>query len=218
MFEAVDLYCERTSPEFWAEPVNALTNISFLISAAAVWQLATRLGLATPKARWLAVLIGIIGVGSFLFHTFANNLTRFLDVAPILLFQAVYTWIYCRDRVQMGRFAAGAVVGLFLIGAMAGRQFPQILNGSLIYGAVLVTMAGLAAFHFISRQRERWVLIAGVLVFLLSLTCRAVDNLICPHVPLGIHFMWHVCNGLVAYLFVRGFLISGKYWIQRAVS
>jgi hypothetical protein len=30
----VDIYCERTDPSFWAEPVNALTNIAFLLAAA----------------------------------------------------------------------------------------------------------------------------------------------------------------------------------------
>ena len=33
MFEIVDLYCERTSPVFWAEPVNALTNLAFFLAA-----------------------------------------------------------------------------------------------------------------------------------------------------------------------------------------
>jgi hypothetical protein len=29
----VDLYCERTDPSFWAEPINALSNLSFLLAA-----------------------------------------------------------------------------------------------------------------------------------------------------------------------------------------
>ncbi len=32
-FQAVDIYCERTSAAFWAEPVNALSNLSFIAAA-----------------------------------------------------------------------------------------------------------------------------------------------------------------------------------------
>jgi hypothetical protein len=31
----IDLYCERVSPSFWAEPVNAVSNLAFLIAAIA---------------------------------------------------------------------------------------------------------------------------------------------------------------------------------------
>ena len=33
----IDLYCDRTGPEFWSEPVNALTNLAFVI--AGLWGL-----------------------------------------------------------------------------------------------------------------------------------------------------------------------------------
>ena len=36
-FEAVDGYCERIDASVWSEPLNALTNIFFLV--AAVWVL-----------------------------------------------------------------------------------------------------------------------------------------------------------------------------------
>jgi len=31
---SIDLYCERLGPEFWAEPINALTNGAVLYLAA----------------------------------------------------------------------------------------------------------------------------------------------------------------------------------------
>jgi hypothetical protein len=33
----VDAYCERTGPEYWSEPVNAVTNLAFLIAAVVIW-------------------------------------------------------------------------------------------------------------------------------------------------------------------------------------
>jgi len=36
----IDLYCERLGPGIWAEPINALTNLAFLVAAFAAWRLA----------------------------------------------------------------------------------------------------------------------------------------------------------------------------------
>jgi len=31
LFEPLDIYCERVGSGFWDEPLNAITNISFLL-------------------------------------------------------------------------------------------------------------------------------------------------------------------------------------------
>ena len=33
MLDPIDAYCERTSAAYWAEPVNAVTNLAFLLAA-----------------------------------------------------------------------------------------------------------------------------------------------------------------------------------------
>ena len=38
----IDLYCERQAPGLGAEPINALTNLAFLVSAWATWRLMRR--------------------------------------------------------------------------------------------------------------------------------------------------------------------------------
>ncbi len=32
-FTGIGLYCERVGPEFWAGPINAISNLSFVITA-----------------------------------------------------------------------------------------------------------------------------------------------------------------------------------------
>ena len=68
-FAAVDGYCERIDGSFWSEPLNAITNIFFLV--AAIWVL-RREGL-NSTARILAIILGMIGFASFLFHSFAQT-------------------------------------------------------------------------------------------------------------------------------------------------
>lgn len=88
---AVDGYCERMGPEFWSEPMNAVTNAAFVLAAVILWQRTFGLG------RVMCVILSVIGLGSFLFHTFAQPWAGVADVVPILLFVLVYIFAANRD-------------------------------------------------------------------------------------------------------------------------
>jgi len=208
LFETVDLYCERLGSGLWAEPVNAFTNVAFLIAAWLVWRLAHQLSAISPGIWVLVGLLAAIGVGSGFFHTFATNWARILDVVPILLFQLVYVWAYCRRMVQMRfGYAVGALIAYF-VAAIAGRQFPHLLNGSLIYAPAVLVLLVLGVYHSATRRVERYVVLSATGVFLVSLTFRTIDSIVCPDFPLGTHFMWHVCNAIVLYMLMSGFLAN----------
>ena len=49
----IDLYCERVTVSFWAEPLNALSNIAFLIAAYAALDLWRREGKNDPVTALL---------------------------------------------------------------------------------------------------------------------------------------------------------------------
>lgn len=42
-FQPIDIYCERIEPTFWAEPINALTNLAILIIGSGCFLLALSL-------------------------------------------------------------------------------------------------------------------------------------------------------------------------------
>ena len=67
-----------------------------------------------PLARAMAVVLGVIGVGSFLFHTYANRLTGVMDVAPILGFILLYVFAASRDMLGLKGWQAGLAVAAFL--------------------------------------------------------------------------------------------------------
>jgi hypothetical protein len=206
MFESVDLYCERLDPTFWAEPVNALTNISFLIGAWFAYIRAKQLQALSASTWLLLALMCAIAIGSFLFHTYANQLTHVLDIIPILLFQLVYLWHYCREVINIRPAIAGAIILSFFLAAILGRQMPHILNGSLIYAPALIMLLLLGIYHLVTRRRERTMLLWATLAFIVSLTSRSMDMAVCPAFPLGTHFLWHLFNGLVLYLLFRGYM------------
>ncbi len=211
----VDIYCERLSSGFWAEPANALTNAAFV--AAAIWAAVTarRRGEDNPLVWLLIAMAAAIGVGSFLFHTFANRWSELADVIPIWTFVALYVLV-AAHRIGGARPGRVAIIALIVAGLVAlimalgeGAAPPQQpaapdpLNGSLQY---LPTVLAFAWFILVTQRRRsplrHWVLAAGV-TFAVSLAMRTIDRDICTTLPLGTHFLWHLLNGLMIGLMLQ---------------
>ena len=204
----IDLYCERLDPGLWAEPINAATNLAFVVAAIAIWRQAVRLD-SLSSGIWLLIgLMIAIGFGSGLFHTFATNWARILDILPILLFQVAFLWTYGRRIIRLSTGNLIAMVVIFLFSAYLGRQFPHLLNGSLIYVPALVLLMGLGIYHYRHARNHRSLLLWATGVFLLSLFFRTIDMAVCEYVPFGTHFLWHLFNGVLVYLAAHGLLMN----------
>lgn len=208
MFENVDLYCERLDSSFWAEPINALTNIAFLLAAWLIWRRSHKLQIFSFDVQLLIALIASIGIGSGLFHTFATTWARIIDILPILLFQLSYLYFYLRRFTQIHFLSILGILTLYIILAIIARQYPAILNGSLIYTPVFVMLTILGIFHITTQKNEPYMLLAALGIFILSITFRTLDMLVCPYFPTGIHFMWHILNSITVYLLMRGYMAN----------
>ncbi len=208
MNDYIDLYCERTMPGLWSEPLNALSNISFLIAARAIFQL-TRRQQKVPIGIWILItLAASIGIGSALFHTLATQWARLLDVIPIMLFQLVFLWLYSRQVVRMKYgYAGGLLVGFFLVSNFSNK-FTNVFNGSLSYAPAFLVLLGLGVYHYQQQKREPFVLLAASGVFLFALSFRTLDRAICPYFSTGTHFLWHLCNGILLYLSARALILN----------
>ena len=138
--QAVDLYCERTDPSFWAEPVNAVSNVAFLIAAAvAYWQYRRR-GLHDWPVAALIAIAAVVGVGSFIFHTVATQGTMLFDVIPIAVF--IYSYLLFALRRYLGLSLTLSVVLLVGFAALTFAEAALVphdaLNGSHAYLPALV--------------------------------------------------------------------------------
>lgn len=195
-FRAVDGYCERLDATFWSEPVNAVTNLGFVLMALWLWpQVRGVLG-----ARVLCGVLAMIGIGSWLFHTHAQVWAGLLDVAPIAGF--VFFYIYLANRSYWGWSRAISAGGLVLFVPYAaivawGLGDLPVVGGSALYISVAVLIALYAAAL---RRRlpevARGLAIGAGLLFL-SITFRAVDGPLCDLWPIGTHFLWHLLNAVM---------------------
>ena len=195
-FRAVDGYCERTGPEYWAEPVNALTNLAFLVAAAVMWPRVRGM----PTGQVLCGVLGVIGVGSWLFHTHANPLTGLMDVVPILAFILAYVFVATRDFFGAGRWvAAGAALAFIPYTVVLTPVFRALpfFEVSAFYWPVPVLIAAYAVALRARAPATARGLGIGAAILCLSLVARSVDGALCDAVPLGTHFLWHVLNALM---------------------
>src|ERR1700688_4951020 len=140
--EPLDLYCQRTEASLWAEPVNALTNLAFLISAAAAYWAWRRTDSRDPFALALIGVTFAIGVGSFAFHTLATRGAVLLDVIPIAVFVYGYLLFCLRRLLCVAAGPAFAVLAGFAV-ASQGLSYALpagALNGSGEYLAPLAAL------------------------------------------------------------------------------
>ncbi|MGL4414124.1 hypothetical protein [Roseinatronobacter monicus] len=209
--EQVIAYCERTDFSYWSEPVNAVTNAAFLIAAALVWRQTAGL----PLARAMAVVLAVIGVGSFLWHTHATQWAGLADVLPILVFILLYLFAATRDYLHWSWPVALGVTLLFFPYAagfawIMGRVAPG-LGANALYLSVAVLIAAYGLW-LQDRDTGKGLLIgAGMLV--VSLGFRMADDAVCAVFSVGTHFMWHLLNaamlGWMIYVYCRHMRSSG---------
>ena len=193
MFEQVIAYCERTDFSYWAEPVNAVTNIAFLLAALFVWRRTQGL----PLARAMAMILAVIGVGSFLWHTHATGWASLSDVGPILLFILVYIFAATRDYLGAAPLVAGGVtLGFFPYAFGFQALFRDVLPGAnALYASVAVLI--LAYGLWLIRSATGRGLLIGAAILCASLGFRMADDAVCASFPVGTHFMWHILNAIM---------------------
>ncbi len=203
---AIDGYCERMGPEYWAEPVNALTNIAFILVAVVMWRRAKGVWLAQA----LVLVLFAIGLGSWLFHTHAQVWAALADTVPILCFILLYVFAINRYSWHMRFWVAIAVTALFipytaaLVPLFQSIVFMEI---SAVYWPVPLLIA---IYAVLLRNRDVVLsrgLAIGAALLVISLTFRSLDDTLCTAIPVGTHFMWHILNaamlGWMIEVFVR---------------
>ncbi len=196
--DQIDLYCERLGPEFWAEPINAVTNLAFVL--AAIWAMARLKGSGLTLGWGLAWALFAIGIGSFLFHTFATGWAALSDVIPIALFILGFVFATHRDMFGWSNWAAGLAVLAFMpYLAGAGSVFARLPFFDISAAYWPVVLALLLYAPFVSRKSRSTAFGFGIGAAILtaSLIARSVDMAVCPGLPIGTHFLWHLLNAVM---------------------
>ena len=205
LFVPLRNYCERRADTLFAEPLNAISNIAFFIAAWAVYRAYKKHQLKDTRIVILIGLITLVGIGSTLFHTFANGLTMLMDVIPISIFVFVYLWFALRDLLGFSKIKTGVALLSFAFIASQTSQVPQEFrfNGSIDYFPCLAALLIISiTLKFRRHLAANWIFMAAF-CFVFSLFFRSIDFWTCPYLAVGTHFLWHSLNGLLLYLLTR---------------
>ena len=205
----IDLYCERIGPGLWGEPANVTSNLAFVLAAWAVWRLRDDSAVSRSLVWRFTTLLAAVAAGSALFHMLATPWARIFDEGPIVLLQIAFIWSYCRRVMRLQTPTVFVIVTGLLTASVAARvALAGMLNNSLPYAPALALTMALGIDHARARRRGRWLLVAGSALFVLAVSLRSIDNVVCASFPLGTHVFWHLLAALVVYLFIRGLLTN----------
>jgi hypothetical protein len=191
----IDLYCERTGIGIWDEPLGLVTNVAFLVGAF----LLSRIPSQSLASRMLIGWLAAIGIGSGLFHAFATWETLLMDVIPIQGFIMTAIWVLYSRHLNWPIWWVVILTILFVV--ISGLVPSEMLNGSMAYVPAWMLLVIAAWLH--PKGSVRTPLVLASLLFPVSLGFRSVDQLVCDTLPIGTHFLWHLCNAIVLYWIVR---------------
>lgn len=201
--QAIDFYCERTTVGFWAEPLNALSNLAFVL--AGIYGLKQFRVKASGWLLALSVLAISVGIGSFLFHTFANKWSHLADIVPIGLFMATFIGFTANRIFKQGKAKTILSVVIFLgLSVLVERFQPRhLLNGSLGYIHAITALIVLSTYLKSKAHHLAPYFLSASIIFSLSLVFRTIDHDFCSWLSIGTHFLWHTFNGLLMYVLLK---------------
>jgi hypothetical protein len=207
----LDVYCERAGADgLWAEPLNAMTNLAFVVAAVLValrLQRSPALGWRNGWDLWaLTLVLAAIGIGSGLWHTLATPWGLLADVLPITLFINGYLLAFGWRALGL-RWVGLPLLWLGYQAANVGllsAVSANVLNGSVAYFPVLAFLVGFALWLRARDGAMARTMAAAAGLFALSLTFRTLDAALCPLLPMGTHFLWHLLNAALLFLLLDG--------------
>ena len=192
----IDIYCERLDIGIWAEPINAVTNVAFILAAIIMWLRCKNL----VEGKILSFLLFSIGCGSFLFHTYAQTWAALLDVTAILIFILTYIFVANRRFLVWSKMVSLIGVILFfpyqllLVSILSNIQF---FGSSVQYIPVAILIFIYSGLLRKSEPNLSRGLFIGAAILCLSIFSRTVDEPLCSILSVGTHFVWHILNAIM---------------------
>lgn len=214
-FNYINYYCERGSnPAFFAEPLNYLTNAAFMIAMVYIFSALKKnnlLKLRSLDVIILAIILGVIGIGSAAFHSVPNQRTLLMDVIPIAIFIHLYIPVFFSRVIGLRVWQSVLVLFLFIgAGMLADKTFdPSTLNGTIMYVPTYAMLLIMSLIIFFTKKTGAKYLLTTTFIWTFSLIFRTFDSKLCEATDhIGTHFMWHLINAVVLYRCLKLVVLS----------
>ncbi len=188
MLDIPTKYCESLIGYFFPQPLNIISNVAFLIAAFLAYRYLRNHRVS--RLYILPILLGIIGIGSAWWHITNSRLGDILDTFSIVLFASVAVLLLLTEIAKSKVVTALSFI-LLLSLVLITERFAA-WNGSLPYVVLLIGFVIIGVIYIKKIPSAKSVFLSAILIFLIAIVFRSVDIILCPCIPFGTHFLWHV--------------------------
>lgn len=202
----VPQYCERVGSGIFSEPINLLSNLAFFVSVILLYKLFKSRKNINFEYWFILTIFLIVGVGSSLWHSLRIPLAFVLDAVPILVFLISLLVIILKELTGSYKKAIVLTTVSFIFQVVISYLFSDFLNGSVLHFVSGIVFSGVIIWIYKKFNCIPGNIIAGLLLYILAMIFRSIDNLVCQYFSLGTHFIWHILNAGGAYFAVKGLL------------
>jgi hypothetical protein len=207
---SVTEYCERVDNSIFGEPINLLTNLTFIISACFVFRLLKEKKVQDNTYKFLIGIILMIGVGSASWHSFRTSLAHALDFVPIFIFFLSFLFLMLEKLLKSKSQAILLTSTYFVLQLSVSFLFPQILNGSIRH---IVNIGIFILLILWIKKKYRRLNSSVYLAFgtySVGVLFRSMDSLVCSNFHLGTHFLWHIFTAMATY-----YSVASLIWLKK---
>ncbi|MCP4486844.1 MAG: ceramidase [Gammaproteobacteria bacterium] len=186
------------------EIMNQVSNLAFIIGAIYTWLYWKQRGSNDKFSLTLIILVALIGLGSFTFHTYPSSTTIWIDLIPIQIFGLSY-FAY----IGLRYFEASKIkIIIALITFFYIRQYWIIvmprgaLGGGITHIPTLFLLITCSLFLLSKHKKFSAMLLSAACIYVLALFVRAYDEQISLVFSLGLHWIWHILTAITASILI----------------
>jgi hypothetical protein len=197
-------YCERAGPGAFDEPLNAITNLAFVIAAALAGSRIKAYPTVSPWTRLLPWSLVAVAIASTVYHTLRSPITFAFDLLSLIVFILGAIFLVLRRAVV--NTLQAAVIGILFLGFQIVLLIllpNDVLNGSISH---LVTFLFVLLLMRLIANRYGSIISEGMPVaalYAVAIVFRTIDLTICPRLPIGTHFLWHLTGAVAGFFAIR---------------
>jgi hypothetical protein len=101
---------------------------------------------------------------------------------------------------------------VFLVSTLALEAVvpEEVLWGGAMYLPTVAACLFVVLAPMDVEPQVRRTIALAVGLFLVGFTLRSLDGPLCPALPIGLHYFWHIANATVLYLLVHAAILHGR--------
>lgn len=200
------LYCERgQSTTLLAEPINAVTNLAFLFFGWLAYRLVQKTDHSSKLLSSLPLLLSIVGIGSFIYHTDRNATTLLFDAVPIYVFMLTSLFLLLTKILRDHRKSLLVLMSFIVVEVLLTIVVPRdFLNNSIRHIIAVCFMTILSFFlHQKYGPKILVTMLSVIALYATAIVFRSVDLLVCQAFFTGTHFLWHLLAAVAGYQAIK---------------